>query len=61
MIEDYKFVYRTIRHAENKFIHYPAIKNLISLFKTKWNTKKKNTAFDVYYLSLSLAFKKSFK
>ena len=37
MKKDYEFVQKVISHADNKMIHYPALKQLINNFEEKWN------------------------
>jgi len=63
MKKDYEYVIRVIRNKDNKLIHYPAIKNLIDIWVTKWkgsNEYSKNI-FDVYLHSLNINLKRSFK
>ena len=63
MKKDYEFVIKVIRNKENTRYHYPAIKNLISLFKLKWDIKKQNKSntYEVYLHSLKDNLKKSFR
>ena len=62
MRTDYNFVIRVINNSDNNRYHYPAIKNLISLFKTKWASKnKKSSRYEVYVHSLNKNLKRSFR
>ena len=58
-----KYVIQVIRNKDNKLIHYPAVKNLIDIWETKWkgsNEYSKNI-FDVYLHSLNTNLKRSFR
>ena len=59
--EDYEFIYRTIKHKDNKIVHYPAIKNLILIFEKKWKLRKDNNSYRSYVNLLKLALKKLYK
>ena len=59
--EDYEFIYRTIKHKDNKIVHYPAIKNLILIFEKKWKLRKDNNSCGSYTNLLKLALKKLYK
>jgi hypothetical protein len=59
--EDYEFIYKNIKHEDNKIIHYPAIKNLILIFEQKWKLREDNNSYGGYVNLLKLALKKSFK
>ena len=51
--EDYEFIYRTIKHKDNKIVHYPAIKNLILIFEKKWKLSEDNNSYKSYVNFLS--------
>ncbi len=59
MKKDYEFVYKVIRHKENNSLHYPALKNLVTLFLNKWNHKENNKILNVYTISLKSALRAS--
>jgi len=61
MKKDYEFVIKVIRSKDNKLIHYPAVKNLINLWMTKWLNQKDNKVYDVYLHSLNINLKRSFR
>ena len=63
MKKDYEFVIKVIRNKENRLIHYPAIKNLVDIWKNKWIGSKEynKSIYDVYLHSLKLNLKRSFK
>ena len=63
MKKDYEFVIKVIRNKENKLVHYPAIKNLVDIWKNKWIGSKEynKSIYDVYLHSLKLNLKRSFK
>ncbi len=61
MKEDFEFAIRVIRNKKNKFIHYPAIKQLIKNWAFKWKEYDHTPLYAVYLNSLNMNLKKSFK
>ena len=59
MKEDYDYVIKAVRNKDNKLIHYPSLKNLISIFKTKWSLTRNKNRLDVYLHSLNVNLKRS--
>jgi hypothetical protein len=62
--EDYQFVKRAIEHTDNKLVHYPSLKNLITIFASKWKDKistAENSAYQFSLHSLKLLLKRSFR
>ena len=56
---DYQYVIKALKNKSNKLIHYPALKNLISIFKTKWSLTRNKNRLDVYLHSLNVNLKRS--
>ena len=46
MKTDYDYVIKAIRNKDNRLVHYPALKKLISIFMIKWNSNK-NKRYEV--------------
>ena len=63
MKKDYEFVIKVIRNKENKLVHYPAIKNLVDIWKNKWinSDKYSKNIYDVYLHSINVNLKRSFR
>ena len=57
MKRDYEFVLRALKNKDNKLNHYPALKKLVSLFKSKYHLTEHDChlngyVFYVFYSSL---------
>jgi hypothetical protein len=63
MKKDYEYVIKVIRNKNNKLQHYSALKNLIDLWKIKWEGSKEysKNIFDVYLHSLNINLKRTFR
>lgn len=61
MKKDYDFVIKIIKNEENKLIHYPALRKLISLWETKWFKPFPNNVYDIYLYSLNTSLKRAFR
>ncbi len=61
MTKDYSYVLKVINNKDNNRYHYPALKNLISIWKIKWKHESKGRYFDVYLHSLNTTLKRSFQ
>jgi len=61
MKNDYEFLLRVINNQDNKLIHYPALKNLIDIWKNKWSDHKDTNVYSVYTYSLNVTLKRAFK
>jgi len=61
MKNDYEFLLRVINNQDNKLIHYPALKNLIDIWKNKWSDHKDTNVYSVYTYSLNVTLKRVFK
>jgi hypothetical protein len=61
MTKDYLYVLKVIKNKDNNICHYPALKNLISIWKIKWKHKSKGRYFNVYLHSLNTTLKRSFQ
>ena len=59
MKEDYDYVIKALRNKDNKLIHYPSLKNLVSIFKTKWSLIRNKNRLNVYLNSLNKNLKRS--
>jgi hypothetical protein len=56
---DYQYVIKALKNKGNKLIHYSALKNLISIFKTKWSLTGNKNTLEVYLHSLNNNLKSS--
>ena len=64
MRKDYDFVIKIIKNEENKLIHYPALRKLISLWETKWFKPFPDdvyNVYDIYLHSLNASLKRRFR
>jgi hypothetical protein len=61
MKNDYEFLLRVINNQDNKLIHYPALKNLIDIWKNKWSDHKDTNVYSVYTYSLNVTLKRVFR
>ena len=61
MTKDYSYVLKVIKNKDNNIYHYPALKNLISIWKIKWKHKSKVSYFNDYLHSLNTTLKRSFQ
>ena len=61
MTNDYSYVLKVINNKDNNRYHYPALKNLISIWKIKWEHESKGRYFNVYLHSLNNTLKRSFQ
>ena len=58
---DYQYAIKVVNNKDNKLIHYPALKNLISIFGTKWSLTGNKNTLAVYLHSLNNNLKRSFR
>jgi hypothetical protein len=56
---DYQYVIKAVKNKSNKLIHYPALKNLVSIFKNKWSLTRNKNTLEVYLHSLNNNLKRS--
>ena len=61
MTKDYSYVLKVINNKDNNRYHYPALKNLISIWKIKWQHETNGRYFNVYLHSLNTILKRSFQ
>ena len=55
---------KNIKNEENKLIHYPALRKLISLWETKWFKPFPDdvyNVYDIYLHSLNASLKRRFR
>ena len=51
--KDFDFVMRVLRNKDNKYIHLPALRNLINNFKKKWEDNLGQGMADFYIKQLN--------
>jgi hypothetical protein len=51
--KDFDFVMRVLNNKNNKFIHLPALRNLINNFKKKWDDNLGQGVADFYVEQLN--------
>tara|TARA_R110000824_G_scaffold99615_2_gene237054 strand:- start:919 stop:1104 length:186 start_codon:yes stop_codon:yes gene_type:complete len=51
--KDFDFVMRVLRNKDNKYIHLPALRNLINNFKNKWEDNLGPGVADFYVKQLN--------
>jgi len=55
--KDFDFVIRVLNNKGNKYIHLPALRNLINNFKNKWDTNLGSGVSDTYVCRLNKKYK----
>tara|TARA_R110001599_G_scaffold24860_2_gene89530 strand:- start:1953 stop:2138 length:186 start_codon:yes stop_codon:yes gene_type:complete len=55
--KDFDFVVRALNNKNNKFIHLPALRNLINNFKNKWDDNLGPGVSDIYINRLNKKYK----
>jgi hypothetical protein len=55
--KDFDFVMRVLNNKNNKFIHLPALRNLINNFKKKWEDNLGPGVADFYVKLLNKKYK----
>tara|TARA_R110000824_G_scaffold32726_1_gene105473 strand:+ start:64 stop:249 length:186 start_codon:yes stop_codon:yes gene_type:complete len=55
--KDFDFVMKVLNNKNNKFIHLPALRNLINNFKNKWDDNLGPGVTDTYINRLNKKYK----
>tara|TARA_R110000737_G_scaffold206817_1_gene225013 strand:- start:600 stop:785 length:186 start_codon:yes stop_codon:yes gene_type:complete len=55
--KDFDFVIRVLNNKNNKFVHLPALRNLINNFKNKWDDNLGPGVSDIYVNRLNKKYK----
>ena len=55
--KDFNFVMKVLNNKDNKFIHLPALRNLINNFKNKWDDNLGPGVADIYVNRLNKKYK----
>ena len=55
--KDFNFVMKVLNNKDNKFIHLPALRNLINNFKKKWEDNLGQGVADFYVEQLNKKYK----
>ena len=58
--DEMKWVEKVITHKDNKNLHYPALKQLINNFHSKWINTNNTTVMNIYHAYLKSILRSEF-